>query len=147
MQRSAARGRGPDRRPGRRTRREAVRRARPGGPIVETRIVAGRGAGAGPVSAPAFVRDELHLTETQQKQLDDLDADVRARLDQDSHGDQKRELEQRRERGPGGPPPAATAMGLPLAASSPDGPGGLVRRMTDADDSRRVGRAAQVGGG
>ena len=47
----------------------------------------------GPPSVlPPFARDGLNLTEEQRKQLDELDSDVRTRLDKILTADQKQEL-------------------------------------------------------
>jgi len=86
---------GPDR-PG--PRDESARRPRRGGP---------------PSVLPPFVRDELRLTEAQQRQLDELDADVRAKIDRILTDDQKRELERVRQRRGGGPPPGGDGAGSP----------------------------------
>jgi Spy/CpxP family protein refolding chaperone len=76
---------------------------------------------------PPDVRDSLHLTEEQEKQIDDLEREIRGRIDKILTAQQRRILsEARPRRGPGGP-------GGP--GGPPDGPGG------------RPGRGGQRPGG
>ena len=61
---------------------------------------------------PPFARDELNLTADQQKQLADLEKEVKAKLEKILTAEQKKTLEEMRPPGPppggpgGGPPPA-----------------------------------------
>jgi hypothetical protein len=83
-------------------------------------------AGGPPSVLPPFVRDELRLTQAQQRQLDDLDADVRARLDRILTDDQRHELERMRQRAPAGPPQGDDRPGPPDGRDRgrrPDGAG------------------------
>ena len=74
------------------------RRAGPDGPGR-----GGPGRGGPPSVLPPLARDDLKLTHEQQNQIDELDADVRTRLDKILSAEQKQQLEQMRPRGPGGP--------------------------------------------
>lgn len=74
----------------------------PGGP-------GGPGGGFGPPQPgqvlPTFLREQLKLTDAQQKELDALQKDVDAKLDKLLTEEQKKALKAMRERGPGGFPP------------------------------------------
>lgn len=59
---------------------------------------------------PPFARDELNLTEDQQKQLADLEKEVKAKLEKILTAEQKKQLEQMR---PPGPPPGGPGGGRP----------------------------------
>ncbi len=62
---------------------------------------------------PSFLRDRLELTTEQSKQVEALQKDVDARLAQILTADQKAQLEEMRNRGPGGfgPPPGGFGPG------------------------------------
>src|SRR5947209_13284057 len=53
---------------------------------------------------PPFARDELNLTDEQQKQLADLERDVKAKLERILTAEQKKKLEELRPPGPPGGP-------------------------------------------
>jgi Spy/CpxP family protein refolding chaperone len=53
---------------------------------------------------PPLVRDRLSLSEEQEKQVTDLEKDVRTKLMKILTDEQKAQLEEARQRGPGGPP-------------------------------------------
>jgi hypothetical protein len=67
-----------------------------------------RGAGPGrpPIGRvlPPFVREELSLSDRQQKQIADLESTVKAKLESILTPGQLRQLRERLQRGPGGPP-------------------------------------------
>ncbi|HEX4592050.1 MAG TPA: hypothetical protein VH120_19100 [Gemmataceae bacterium] len=52
---------------------------------------------------PPFVKDQLNLTEDQEKQIADLEKDVKAKLMKILTADQQKQLQEMRPRGPGGP--------------------------------------------
>ena len=54
---------------------------------------------------PERIRDELDLTDEQQKQLTDLEKEVKERLLKNLTAEQKKKLDELRKRGPGAPPP------------------------------------------
>ncbi len=68
----------------------------PDGPPGPPRWVPGR-------LMPERVRDELELTDEQEKQLTDLEKEVKERLLKLLTADQKKKLDELRKRGPGGP--------------------------------------------
>ena len=69
---------------------------------------------------PPDVRDSLNLTTDQEKQIDDLEKEVRGRLDKLLTAEQRKILSQARPRGPGrGGPDGPDGAGGP-----PDGQGG-----------------------
>lgn len=94
-----------------------------------------RGQTGPPSVLPPFVRDELHLTDAQQRQLDELDADVRAKLDRILTDEQKQELERARRRGPGRPPAGEDRAGPPdgRGRGGPPGPAGRPGRPQRPD--------------
>jgi hypothetical protein len=51
---------------------------------------------------PQFIQEQLKLTDEQKKQVDDLQKDVDGKLDKILTDEQKAQLKQMRERGPGG---------------------------------------------
>ncbi len=67
---------------------------------------------------PPDVRESLNLSAEQEKQIDDLEKEVRGRVDKILTAQQRRILSQARPRGPGGPG-GPDGFGGP-----PDGPGG-----------------------
>jgi hypothetical protein len=71
---------------------------------------------------PAMLRDRLELTPEQSQQVDALQKEVDAKLAKILNADQKQQLQEMRDRGPGGfgPPPGGFGPGGP-----PDGPGGF----------------------
>ena len=73
---------------------------------------------------PSFLRDRLELTPEQSKQLEALQKDVDTRLAQILTADQKQQLVEMRNRGPGGfgPPPGGFGPGGPPPGGF--GPGG-----------------------
>ncbi len=73
---------------------------------------------------PSFLRDRLEVTPEQSKQLEALQKDVDTRLAQILTADQKQQLEEMRNRGPGGfgPPPGGFGPGGPPPGGF--GPGG-----------------------
>jgi Spy/CpxP family protein refolding chaperone len=75
----------------------------------------GRGPG-GPQPGqilPAFLQDELNLTEAQRTQLQDLQKDVDSRLAKILTSEQREQLQQMRNRGPGGPGGGPGGFGPP----------------------------------
>jgi hypothetical protein len=70
---------------------------------------------------PPHLRDELDLTEEQDKQLDELEKDVKDRVLKILTADQKKKLRELR-RGPGGSPPGGP--GSPPEGDDRRGPGG-----------------------
>jgi Spy/CpxP family protein refolding chaperone len=54
---------------------------------------------------PPPLKQELRLSEEQEKQIADLEKEVKAKLMKILTDEQKRKLEDMRQRGPGGPPP------------------------------------------
>ena len=52
---------------------------------------------------PPFVQDQLRLTDEQKKQVADLQKDVDGKLDKILTAEQKKQLQEMRDRGPGGP--------------------------------------------
>jgi Spy/CpxP family protein refolding chaperone len=54
---------------------------------------------------PAFAADALNLTADQRKQVDDLQKEVDGRLEKILTPEQRRQFQELRDRGPGGPPP------------------------------------------
>lgn len=68
----------------------------PDGPPGPPRWVPGR-------LMPERIRDELELTDEQEKQLNDLEKEVKERLLKLLTADQKKKLDELRKRGPGGP--------------------------------------------
>lgn len=67
---------------------------------------------------PSFLRNRLELTPEQSKQVEALQKDVDARLAQILTADQKQQLQEMQNRGPGG-------FGPPPGGFSPGGPGGF----------------------
>jgi hypothetical protein len=68
----------------------------------------GPGRGFGPPQPgqilPPFLAEQLQLTEDQRKQLDELQKEVTAKLDKILTSEQKKQIEDMRNRGPGGGP-------------------------------------------
>jgi len=75
----------------------------------------GQGRGFGPPQPgtilPPFLQEELRLSEEQRKQLDELQKDVFAKLDKILTADQKKQMDEMRNRGPGGGGPRAGGPG------------------------------------
>ena len=65
------------------------------------------------VILPAFLQDELEMTDKQKKELADLQKDVDAKLAKILTDKQKKQLEEMRERGPKGPPDRGPKDGPP----------------------------------
>jgi Spy/CpxP family protein refolding chaperone len=92
----------------------------PGGP-------GGRGPGGfgGPPQPgqilPGFLQERLSLTEEQKKQVSDIQKDVDARLEKILTAEQRKQLQELQERGPGGP-------GRGPGGEGPDRPGERPRR-------------------
>lgn len=89
----------------------------PGGP-------GGRGPGGRPQPGqvlPAFMQDELQLTDSQRRDLQELQKDVDARLGKILTAEQQQQLRQMQSRGPGGP--GGPGGGGP-GGGGPGGPGG-----------------------
>ncbi|CAN5467693.1 hypothetical protein BH10PLA2_BH10PLA2_21120 [soil metagenome] len=78
---------------------------------------------------PPDVRDSLNLSAEQEKQIDDLEKEVRGKIEKILTAQQRRTLSQARPRGPGGPG-GPDGIGGP-----PDGPG----RRPGRDDQRPGG--------
>jgi hypothetical protein len=70
---------------------------------------------------PPFVRDDLKLTKDQQKQLADLEKDVRERLLKILTPEQRRLLENHHPPGPGGPPRGKDRPDAPPPPKQDDG--------------------------
>jgi hypothetical protein len=83
---------------------------------------------------PPFARDGLNLSAEQQKQIDELDADVRGRMDNILTAEQKQQWEQMRQRGPGGPRDGGDRPeGRGGQGRGPRGPAGRPQRPADGD--------------
>ncbi len=66
----------------------------------------GRGFEAGPPPLfPPFLRDDLELTDAQNQELDELQKEVRAKIEKILTPEQHKRLAEMHRRGPGGPPP------------------------------------------
>jgi Spy/CpxP family protein refolding chaperone len=76
----------------------------PGGKDKGPRGKGPRGKGDRLLVMPPFVRDKLELTKEQEKQLADLDREVRAKLKKILTPEQHKQMEEALRRGPGGPP-------------------------------------------
>jgi len=79
---------------------------------------------------PAMLRDRLELTAEQSKQVDALQKEVDAKLEKILNEDQRQQLKEMRERGPGGPggfgpPPPGGGFGRGGRRGGLGGPGGL----------------------
>jgi hypothetical protein len=97
----------------------------PGGPGPDDRGPGGRGPGGPPqpgVVLPPRAVEQLQLTDEQKKQLDALQKDVDAKLAKILTEDQKKQLKEMRERGPGGRGPGGRGPGG--RGPGGDGPGG-----------------------
>jgi Spy/CpxP family protein refolding chaperone len=70
---------------------------------------------------PEHLRDELDLTDDQEKQLTDLEREVKGRLLKILTAEQKQKLDELRKRGPGGPPPAPPPPPPPDEERRPEG--------------------------
>jgi hypothetical protein len=90
----------------------------------------GKGGFGGPPRSgqilPGFLQDALKLTSEQKKQVDDLQKEVDGKLDQILTADQRKQVQQMRQRGPRGfgPPPGfgpPGAGGRPGAGRPPEG--------------------------
>jgi EF hand len=96
---------------------------------------------------PPMLRDRLELTPEQSKQVDALQKEVDARLDKILNEDQRAQLKQMRERGPGGfgPPPGGPGgfgpppggFGGPGREGGPPPPGGPGRGEVPPPDQSR----------
>jgi hypothetical protein len=84
---------------------------------------------------PPFAREELKLSREQERQIADLENEVKERLNKILTADQKKQLENLRPRGPGGPPPGG-------GPGRPGGPPPGERRDPPPDGSA----ARQTGG-
>ena len=102
----------------------------------------GKGGKKGPGFAPGkvlppFVRHQLDLTADQEKQIDELEAEVKQRLDKILSAEQKKKLaDVRPSMGKDGPPPKARGP-----ASKGGGPGGKV-----GPPPKKDGEQANTGG-
>jgi hypothetical protein len=96
---------------------------------------------------PERIRDDLDLTEQQAKQLADLEKEVKERLFKILTTEQKKKLDELRQRGPGGPPPGGPGR-PPEREGRPElrGPGGPPPGGPDRPD-REEARTDSVGGG
>lgn len=100
----------------------------PGGPPPDDRGPGGRGPG-GPQPGqilPAFLQDELNLTDAQRRDIQELQKDVDARLAKILTSEQQQQMRQLRNRGPGGGPGGGGPRGP--AGGGPAGPGGRPAR-------------------
>lgn len=70
---------------------------------------------------PPFLQTQLDLTDAQKKQVESLQKDVDAKLDRILTADQKKALQEMRQRGPGGP---GGPGGFGPPGGGPGGPGG-----------------------
>jgi CubicO group peptidase (beta-lactamase class C family) len=84
---------------------------------------------------PAMFRDRLELTAEQSKQVDALQKDVDARLEKILNEDQRQQLKEMRQRGPGGPGGFGPPGGGPGGRRG--GPGGFGPPPPDGPDGDR----------
>lgn len=104
----------------------------------------GRGEGRGPQGGPPpyelgkilppFVREGLDLTDEQQKQLAELEKEVKEKLTKILTEEQRKKIGQMRPRGPGGPPPG-------------DGPAPDDRPKEKDEPAANAANATKPGGG
>jgi Spy/CpxP family protein refolding chaperone len=83
---------------------------------------------------PPHIQDQLDLSEDQEKQLRDLEQEVRDRVRKMLTSAQKKKLESLQRRGPGGPPPRG--RGEPPDREGPPGKGRPPAPPKDREDDR-----------
>ncbi len=108
----------------------------PGGKDRGPRGKGPKGKGDRLLVMPPFVRDKLELTKEQEKQLAELDREVRAKLKKILTPQQHKQMEEALRRGPGGPP--GRGPGRPPKDKDDGRPG----RPPEEDAQAKKGEAA-----